>query len=370
MKYIKSYKIFESSNGLTKYYIPGKHWDYQLGDIWSPKVLIGNNDPSDNRSSNYGRNDSHVNKVEIKDNGGSNSLANRAVMSLFPECFGTSNLNELCEFHLQDLGYDYGPKDEFSFLEKGLIEKRCYIYIKVPGKEDIIQQVPSFKGRHYLDIVGDIIGHTFTDSEKKDATNGKDNKYYGGSWHISVGLYDVNGIKIISAGFDRSPSYIIKRSDLEKLIDMTSSYNFYRFEDKGEQLLRIGGKRLEYNDIMDIFVDVMDIDTNKITMEDFHQINENQIMIKFMTTNMLFDKELVDELKDNISRFSNAYGFGFDRIDLTMNPLMYVNDPNKTWMSSDKPTHGYKDLDKLMEIGEMEYNLHTRKHAMYIIFNI
>ena len=364
MKYLKAYKLFESS-GLTKYYIPSKHWDYQLGDLWSPKVNIGGSKGVPFHS----RNDSHVNKVEIKDDGGSNTLANRAVMSLFPEHLGTSNLNELCEFHLQDLGYDYSPSDEFSFLKKSLIEKRSYIYIKVPGKEPIIQQVPDFK-RHYLDIVGDIIGHTFTDKEKEDVLNGRNNKFYDGSWHIRVGLYDVNGVKIISAGFDRSPSYIMKRSDLEKLIDMTTSYNFYRFEDKGDQILRLGDKRLVYNDIMDIFIDVTDIDTNKITMEDFHLINENQIMVKFMTTNMAFDKELVQALKDNISRFSNAYGFEFDRIDLTRNTLMYVNDSNKTWLMKDRSVDAYKDLDKLMEIGEMEYGLHTRSHAMYIIFNI
>ncbi len=366
MKHLKTYKIFESASGLTKYYIPSKHWDYQLGDLWSPKVNIGGSKGVPFHS----RNDSHVNKVEIKYDGGSNTLANRAVMSLFPEHLGTSNLNELCEFHLQDLGYDYGPKDEFSFLKKGLIEKRCYVYIKVPSREPIIQQVPDFKG-HYLDIVGDIIGHTFTDKEKKDVTNGRRNKFYDGSWHINVGLYNVNGIKIISAGFDTSPSYIMKRSDLEKLIDMTSSYNFYRFEDKGDQILRIGEKRLVYNDIMDIFIDIMDIDTNKITMNDFNQISENQLMIKFMTTNMAFSKELVDTLKDNISRFSNAYGFEFDRIDLTRNSLMYVNDPNKTWMGRDSSVFHSSDLNELMEIGgETMYGLHAREHAMYIIFNL
>lgn len=182
MKYLKAYKLFES-NGLTKYYIPSKHWDYQLGDIWSPKVLIGNSDPSDDRASRYGRNDSHVNKVEIKEDGMSNTLTNRTVMSLFPEHLGTSNLNELCEFHLQELGYDYGPMHEFSFIKKGLIEERCYMNIRIPGKPDIVKQVPNFDG-DYLDVVGDIIGHKFTEREKRDLVNGKDNKFYNGSWRM------------------------------------------------------------------------------------------------------------------------------------------------------------------------------------------
>ena len=64
------------------------------------------------------------------------------------------------------------------------------------------------------------------------------------------------------------------------------------------------------------------------------------------------------------------FGFEFDRIDLTRNTLMYVNDSNKTWLMKDRSVDAYRDLDKLMEIGEMEYGLHTRSHAMYIIFNI
>lgn len=366
MKYLKSYKIFESADGFAKYYIDAKHWDYQLGYLWSPKVIIGGskNVPF------HSRNDSSVDRVDIDEDGMSNTLANRTVLPLFQEHFGTSNLNELCEFYLQDSGYAYGPKDEFSFLNKGLIEERCYVNIRVPGKPDIIQQVPDFK-KNYLDIVGDIIGHKFTKKEIGDIGDGKDSKFYGGSWHINVGLYDVSGIKIISTDIASNKSYILKRSELENLIDMTQSYNFYRFEDKGDQLLRIGDKNLVYNDIMDIFMDVIDEqDTNEITMEDFNQISENQLMIKFVTINTSFDKELVEALKGDIKRFENAYGFEFDRIDLTRNMLMYVNDPNKTWMMKDRAVDSYKDLDKLMGIGEMQYNLHTMKHAMYIIFNI
>jgi hypothetical protein len=367
MKYIKKYKLFESSGSEdgTKYYISGNYWDYQLGYLWSPKVNIGGSKGVEFHS----RNDSSVNRVDIKNDGMSNTLANRTVLPLFQEHFGTSNLNNLCEFDLQELGYDYGPMNEFSFLEKGLIEKRCYVNIKMPGKPDIIQQVPDFK-ENYLDLVGRIIGHTFTDKERRDIEDGKDTKYYSGLWFINIDLYDVNGIKIIFTDMFGSPHYILKRSELEKLIDMTSSYNYYRFVDKDLQVERVDRKRLEYNDISDIFVDVTDSDINKINMEDFHQINENQMMIKFMTTNMIFDKELVDALSDNINRFTAAYGFNFNRVYLTLNHMMYINDSNKTWLLKDRPVYSYKELDKLMGIGEMQNELHLKKHAMYIIFNI
>lgn len=362
MKYLKSYKIFESNNKNDYYYTSVKVWDYQLGYLWSPKVNIGSGDRF------HSRNDSSVNRVDIKHNNMSDTLANRTVFPLFKEHFGTNNLDELCEFNLRNLGYDYGPKDEFSFLDKGLIEKRCYVNIRIPGNPDIIKQVPDFK-RNYLDIVGDIIGHKFTDKEKEDLSMGKKNKDYGGSWHINVGLYEVNGIKMISTELGGLVCYILKRDEIEKLLDMTKSYNYYRHEDKDEQLLRVGGRFLEYGEIDDIFADLLDLD-NKITMVDFNQIAKDQIMIKFMTTNASFDKELVDTLKDNISRFTNVYGFEFDRIDLTLNKFMYTSGSNDAWLYKDRPVNKYKDLDKLMEIGEMEYGLHTISHAMYIIFNV
>lgn len=359
LKYLKSYKIFESNSKNDYYYTSVKVWDSQLGYLWSPKVNLSQS-----------RNDSSVDRVEIEDDGMSKSIANRTALPLFKEHLGTSNLNDLCDFSLQDLGYAYGPRDEFFFLKIGLIETRCYVYIEVPDKPSIIKQVPDFNG-YYLDIVGDIIGHKFTAKEREDDLKGKENKYYSGSWHVKVGLYDVKGIKIISTDFNSASDriYILRRDDIEKLLDMTKSYNYYRHEDKDEQLLRVGGKFLEYAEIDDIFADLLDLD-NKITMVDFNQIAKDQIMIKFMTTNASFDKELVDTLKDNIRRFTNVYGFEFDRIDLTLNKFMYTSGSNDAWLYKDRPVNKYKDLDKLMEIGEMEYGLHTRSHAMYIIFNV
>ncbi len=178
MKYLKKYNLFESVVKVREYYINGKNWDYQLGYIWSPAILVGS----------HGRNDSDVNSVEIEDDGMSNTLANRTVFHLFKEHLGTSNLKDLCEFHLLNLGYAYQPKDEFAFLEEGLLEKRYYVNIRVPGKSDIISQVPNFDG-DYLDIVGDLTGHKFTDKERKNIEDGKDSKHYGGSWHINVCLY-------------------------------------------------------------------------------------------------------------------------------------------------------------------------------------
>ena len=348
MKYLKRYKIYESGSRLGYYYISSKHWDYQLGYLWSPNSII---------SREYGRRDSDVNKVEIVDDGSSNTLSNRTVYPLFKDHLGTFNLDELCEFYPES-------NSEFSFLKKGLLEKRYYVNIKVPGKSDIIKQVPDFKA-DYLDIVGDIIGHKFTNKERNDWEKyGKHNKYYDGSWHIDVGLYDVNGIKMISTDLGGTICYILKRSDIEKLLDMTKSYNYYRFEDKSEQLLRLNDKFLEYNDIKDIFLDLSDSD-NKITLVDFNQISKDKIMIKFKTTNILFDKELVDELKDGISRFTYAYGFEFSRVDLTLNHSMYVKDSN-SWMDSVRKVNSYTDLDKLMSID----GLNTREHSMYIIFNL
>lgn len=360
MKYLERYKIFESDNRyiessqLGYYYIGAKHWDYSLGYLWSPNVII---------SREYGRSDSNVSKVKIVDDGMSNTLSSRTAFPLFKEHLGTSNLNELCEFHLQD----HRPGNEFSFLNKGVKENRYYVIIKVPGKSDIIKQVKDFKA-DYLDIVGDIVGHKFSDKERKDIEDGKENEYYDGSWHITVGLYDVDGIKMISTDMGGTKCYILKRSDIEKLLDMTQSYNYYRFEDKDKQLLRLNDKFLEYNDIKDIFLDLSD-SNNQISMMDFNQISKNQIMVKFMTSNMKFDKELVDVLKDSISMFSSVYGFEFDRIDLTLNHTMYVKDSN-SWMDKGREVRSYKDLDKLMKIGEMAYGLHTRQHSMYIIFNI
>jgi hypothetical protein len=353
MKYLSGYKIFESSNK-NYYYMSEKHWGHQLGYIWSPNSITIN-----------GRNDSDVTKVEIENDGMSNTLSNRTAFPLFKEHLGTSNLDELCEFYLED----YRPDNEFSFLKKGLIEKRCYVNIKVPGKSDIIQQVPDFE-EDYLDLVGRITGHVFTDKERKDLEDGKDSKYYGGSWDINVGLYDVGGIRIISTDMDGFICYILKRSDIEKLLDMTQSYNYYRFEDKQDQLLRVGGNFLEYNDIKDIFLELSDID-NKITLVDFNQISKDQIMVKFKTTNAIFDKELVDILEDSISRFSSVYGFKFSRIDLTRNHMMYVNDINK-WIRG-RPVYSFEYLDNLFrnfsgDLGEIE--LYTVEHSMYIIFNI
>lgn len=351
MKYLSGYKIFESSNK-NYYYMSEKHWGHQLGYIWSPNSITIN-----------GRNDSDVTKVEIENDG--MSLSNRTAFPLFKEHLGTSNLDELCEFYLED----YRPDNEFSFLKKGLIEKRCYVNIKVPGKSDIIQQVPDFE-EDYLDLVGRITGHVFTDKERKDLEDGKDSKYYGGSWDINVCLYDVGGIRIVSTDMDGFICYILKRSDIEKLLDMTQSYNYYRFEDKEDQLLRVGGNFLEYNDIKDIFLELSDID-NKITLVDFNQISKDQIMVKFKTTNAIFDKELVDILEDSISRFSSVYGFEFSRIDLTRNHMMYVNDINK-WVRG-RPVYSFEYLDNLFrnfsgDLGEIE--LYTAEHSMYIIFNI
>ena len=91
-------------------------------------------------------------------------------------------------------------------------------------------------------------------------------------------------------------------------------------------------------------------------------------MVKFKTTNAVFDKELVDILEDSISRFSSVYGFEFSRIDLTRNHMMYVNDINK-WVQG-RPVYSFEYLDNLLKLGETEYELHTMEHSMYIIFNI
>lgn len=372
MKYLKRYnKILESksSNSDPKsvkipsnYYLPIKHWDYQLGDLWSPKVNIGGSKGVPFHS----RNDSHVNRVDIVDDGMSNTLSNRSVQHLFSEHLGESNLDELCEFYLRDLGYDYGPKDEFSFLMKGLIEKRCYVVISVPGKPDIIQQVPDFK-KNYLDIVGDIIGHKFTDKERKDISDGKDSKYYGGSWYINVGLYDVSGIKLISTDMGGNNCYILKRNDMERLIDMTKTYNLYRFEDKDLQLLRMNGRRIEYHIISDIFIDVSD---NGMVLEDFNQIGPNLLMVKFMKDNAQFDDKLVKEISDGIDRFESVYNCKLYRIDLTRNNLMYVNDSNKTWLLKDRPVLSFNNPEELLSVGTMEYDVHLRKHAVYFLFEV
>lgn len=364
MKYLKvfnSYKLFES-HGQEIYYISSNHHN-ELGYIWSPKILIGNG------KSSHGRFDSSVSKIGIDDNGMSDTLTNRTVLPLFQEVFGTSKLDELCGFYLQELGYEYGPMHEFSFLKDGLLEERCYYNISVPGKPDIIKQVPDFKG-NYLDTVEDIIGYTFSKKERKDISMGRNNSHYDGSWHINVGLYDVKGIKMISTELAGTNCYILKRGDIEKLVDMTSTCNLYRYEDKDLQLERIGGKRLEYYQINDIFVDIMQDSTNEITLVDFHQINEGQVMVKFRTKNMFFGEELVSSISYSIETFESVYGFKFDKIDLTRNHTMYIRDSSDGWMLKDLRVFHYNRVEELMGIGVMEYNLHLRPHAMYIIFNI
>ncbi len=363
MKYLKRFgKLFES-HGQEIYYISSNHHS-ELGYIWSPKILIGNGG-----NTSHGRNDSNVNKIEIDDDGMSDTLSNRTVLPLFQEVFGTSKLDELCGFYLQELGYEYGPMHEFSFLKDGLLEERCYVNISVPGKPDIIKQVPDFKG-NYLDTVEDIIGYTFSKKERKDISMGRKNKNYGGSWNINVGLYDVKGIKMISTELGGTNCFILKRGDIEKLIDMTSTCNLYRYEDKDLQLERMGGKRLEYYQINDIFVDIMQDSTNEITLVDFHQINEGQVMVKFMTKNMFFGEDLVNSISYSIETFESVYGFSFDKIDLTRNYMMYIRDSNNGWMLKDLPVFHYTSVGDLLDIGVMEYNLHLRSHAMFIIFNI
>lgn len=339
MKYLQKYKLFEYN---ANFHISGHHWDYQLGYLWSSKSAINNN-----------RNDIRVDIVKVEDDGLSNSLSNRTVQPLFQEYIGTSNLNELCAVYISD----YYHK-EFKFLKKGLLEKRYYVNIAVPNKPDIIQQVPNFKG-DYLDIVGEIIGHKFSKKERKDLEDGKDSKYYNGSWHITVGIYDVDGIKMVSADIDGTPAYIMRRTDLEKLVDMTETYSYYSFVDLKTQISKVNGNKIEYNEISSLFMNCID---DGLELNDFTQIDKNQMMVKFMCQFSSFSDELVFELSKSIKKFCQHYNCKLNKMDLTRNHMRYVDDSNKTWLLNQQAimTMNFEDLKNVKLDGN---------YALYLIFS-
>ncbi len=311
MKYLKKYneisKIFESTLVIipqNKYYIKGKYWEYQLGYIWSPMF--------DKDSNN---NDSSVNTVRVEDDGMSDTLSCSVMQPLFKDFLGTSNLNELCMFYL--------PKNytkEFLFIDKGLKKEKKY---------------------------------TFNIDE--------------GSWDIRVKFYEVNGIKILSENLSGTECFLIKRNDMEKLLDISKYFNYYRFVDKDLQLLRMKSRKIDFQTISDIFIDATD---NEIKLEDFHQISDNSIMIKFMKENALFSDVLIKELNDNISRFEKVFNSKLIRVDLSRNSMLYVNNTNQNWLDKNRPVYSFTDVNELLTIETMEYDLHLRSHSIYLIFEL
>ena len=353
MKYLKSYKIFEGKES-NKYYIKGKYWDYELGYIWSPKL----------RTSSYYR-DPSVCEVPDEHDGMTNTLMGACLGPMYQEYLGVNNNDDFCTFHPDRNDFD----TEFSFItDETIIETKKYAIVEEKGNY-ITKEVENWDP-DYKKIIADVLGRELTEKEKSDEPG----DFSLGSWHVTHDLCEYNGIKFIHNKFS-SESIIIKRDDIEKFLDLTNSCNYYRYKDKESQLLRIGDKRLKFLDIRDIFVDFSD---NGVVFEDFNQISKNKVMVKFMKDDASFDDNIVSDLLDNIQRFEDYSGLDFHQLDLTRNTMMYINDSNKTWLLKDRAVNSYywttnpnfSKIEDLKSIGEMEYDVHLRPHAIYLIFGL
>lgn len=344
MKYLNSYKVFES-NSLGKYYIKGHYWPYELGYIWSPLL----------RTSSYYRDPS---VVEIRDtnDGMTSGLVGEGLGSIFKEYLGVSDSKDICQFHPNST-----DMKEFKFINKSLLEKKNYAIVESPDGRMLVKQLDKFD-KDYLEVIKQVIGRDLTPEDFD-----KEGDSIISSWHVSVKFYETNGIKYLSESLGGTEGYIIKRDDIEKFLDMTKSFNYYRFSDKELQLIRVGDKKIKFLDINDLFIHSID---HGLVLEDFNQISANHIMIKFMKDDAVFTDDLISELDDNISRFERYSGLTFNTVDITRNTMRWINDSNKTWLLKDRPVYSYTGVEELKRVGVMDYDAHLRPHDIYLIFTI
>lgn len=357
---LKKYnKIFESSNtDLTKYYIKKKYWPYELGYIWSP-----------NHRTHSVYRDPSVSLMQETRDGMTGSLISTSLGFLFKEYTGASSLEELCSFHPNR------TDSELQFLLENPLEERYYALVENPAdnKNIVVKQVDSFgKLENYRDIIRDVLGKDYTDEEI-------DNDDCG-SWHVIVKLYQHNGIKYLVNSLIGTPQVICLRSDIEKILDMTDTCNYYHFEDKYSQIVRIRDKEIFYDDTYEMFYDLRD--NHQMELVDMSWTGMNQLMLQFKRPN-IFDlvtgedisDAMIEEIQESVIRFNQVNNCNLSMIKVSRNPGLFMREQDQDFIVKGRPVYEYQisnidDIKKIEELNNINMNIRVFEHSFYFLFDI
>lgn len=362
MKYIQSRsqykynKIFESSNtDLTKYYIKKKYWPYELGYIWSP-----------NHRTHSVYRDPSVSLLQETRDGMTGSLISTSLGFLFKEYTGASSLKELCSFHPNR------TDSELQFLLENPLEERYYALVENPAdnKNIVVKQLDSFgKLENYRDIIRDVLGKDYTDEEI--------NNDGCGSWHVTVKLHEHNGIKYLVNNLSGTPQVICLRSDIEKILDMTDTCNYYNFEDKYSQIVRIRDKEIFYDDTYEMFYDLRD--NHQMELVDMSWTGINQLMLQFKRPNIHMTDEMIKEIQESVMRFNRVNNCNLSMIRVSRNPGLFMRERDQDFIANGRPVYGYP-ITNIAEIEKIEslsgtpgvgtVDITKFEHSFYFLFDI
>jgi hypothetical protein len=354
MKYLKTYnKVFEGMYDIkNKYYIKEKYWDYEIGYVWSPN----------HRDSSVYRDPSVISIKEERD-GGSLSLVGEALGDVFKDYMGVSDMGDLCMIH-PDTYQD--RNSEFHFFRNGLVEERLYAIVENPDAPGMIVKQIEPSDRHYTEIIKELIGRDFTEQERKD----KENHEGISSWHVEIKLYEQDGIKYLSESLGGTEGFIFNRNDVEKVMDKTKSCNYYRYDDKESQIVRIRGKEVHFLNTRDIFIDLSD---HGLEMVDFSWSGMNELMIQFKKSDIHITPELINDVKEAVSRFSDLHDCALKMMRVTRNHVLYTNKSSVIKREvidiSTVNRAAIGRLDRLNHVDD-QYNVRTREHSFFFLFII
>ena len=359
MKYLKRYnKIFESKTDLNKYYVKKKHWPYEIGYIWSP-----------NHRTHSVYRDPSISLLQETRDGMTGSLISTSLGSLFKEYIGASSLKELCSFHPNR------TDSELQFLLENPLEERYYALVENPADNCnmVVKQVDSFgELGKYRDVIRDVLGKDYTDEEI-------DNDDCG-SWHVTVKIYEYKGIKYISNSLSGTPQIICRRDDIERILDMTDSCNYYRYEDKQGQVVRIKthgrDKEVFFDETDEIFYNLKDYDMKLV---DISWTGMNQLMAQFTKPNIQMTDEMINEIKESVMRFNQVNDCALSMIKVSRNKGLFMRSHDQDFLAKGRPVYDYptsniSSIEKIESLsrkpGVGTVDITTFEHSFYFLFVI
>lgn len=285
MKYLK---LFESllSAPIRGYKIKDKSWDYEIGYIWSPTS-----------PTTYPYGDISVNQLPIDEDDMSDTygLIANGLREQIRNYIGVDN-KDLCIFH---------PRKDFNF-DKYIIDKKSFKIIEDAvfqdfehGHELSSHEFKTFEVEKleddYKKEIRRLLKRDISDKELEDGIIG--------SWGVDVKYYDINGIKAIYFDLSGDESIVIERDKVNDIVLLTDTYQYYKYEDKDNQMVRINDEVVYFYDVNDIFLSFIDHGFKLTDIDIGHEL----LLISFISTGTPFNKNVIEDLNYCIEHIENRY---------------------------------------------------------------
>ena len=284
MKYLNKYiPFFEGLDNQNLYKIKDKYFDDEIWYVWSPLERP--------QRSFYNDITVHQLPFEYDDMSDSYGLMAFGLKDYIHRFLNVNSNKDLCI--LSPTLYNKELDVLTNNSNKYLVDKKNYVIIEYK-KIYTTHEVEKIHG-DYKEIIRKLLNKNFTDDELDDI----------GSWHLSVKYFNIEGVKLIFINFADDWFYILEKDKVNDLIKLTDTYQYYRYVDKENQLVRFNNKEIHFYEVKDIFLDITDYG---FKLADVYQFGDETIVIKFSTdTKISIDKDIKDTLENCVGHLESRY---------------------------------------------------------------